>query len=610
MCGIVGYTGTCEATPFLLHGLEKLVYRGYDSAGIAVGANGGIGIRKVAGPVEDLARSIAAAPLRGRAGLGHTRWATHGEPSEVNAHPHSDCDGKLALVHNGIIENADTLRRELEAAGHRFRTSTDTEVLVHLIEDAEGEDLASRVRSALAPVEGSYGIAVMSSAAPDTIVAVRRGSPVLVGIGEGEHFVASDISAVQSHADWVVHLLDGDIAVVTPEGYRILDQDGAIPLRPLVPVSWSSDTIDLGTFDTFMLKEIFEQPDAIRRTLGEGKIRGGGMVLESWGLPAERCREIQRIEILGCGTSWHAGIIGRYIMEETIGIPVQVEYASEYRYGSQIRVPGTLTVAISQSGETADTLEALRAAKKSGSFVLGIVNVVGSSIDRECDAVIHLEAGPEIGVASTKAFACQVVALNLLALAIGRARGTLSEEETELMVRELTRLPEVVHRALEVNDQIEGIARQFQDARGFLYMGRGVSFPVALEGALKLKEVSYIYAEGYPAAEMKHGPIALVDSDTPTVFVVPRDGLYRKVLSNIQEVKARGGRIIAICCEEAERELAGLAEHMVRVPCSLHPLFSPLSTVIPLQLLAYHVAVLRGCNVDRPRNLAKSVTVE
>ncbi len=613
MCGIVGYTGRREAPPILLEGLQRLVYRGYDSAGLAVSSNGTLAIRKMAGPVEDLSQDILQTPLRGVAGIGHTRWATHGAPTTLNAHPHTDCSGRIALVHNGIIENADRLRAELSASGHTFRTDTDTEVLAHLIEDAPGECLEDRVRAVIGRVKGSYGIAVVGTAEPGKIVAVRQGSPVLLGLSEGGTFVASDAAAVRSHTDEVVYLLDGDLAVITADGYQIRRGNGTIPLRRPTRVAWSADAVELAGFERYMLKEIFEQPDAIRRTIASWSARNESEdALAQCNLTPLECRTFERIQIVACGTSWHAGLIGRYILEEMTGIPVQVEYASEYRYKCQLPLPGTLTLAISQSGETADTLEALRRAQSEGSHVLGIVNTVGSTIARESDGVMYLAAGPEIGVASTKAFTSQLVALLLLGLTFGEARGALAPPRARELEGELRKLPELVRRSLEVDREIKELAKIVSNPRGFLYLGRGVSFPVALEGALKLKEVSYLHAEGYPAAEMKHGPIALVDDDTPVVFVAPRDGLYRKVLANIQEVKARGGRIIAICAEEDEEEmeLARLADHRVHVPCPSDPLLTPVTTVVPLQLLAYHVAMLRGCNVDRPRNLAKSVTVE
>src|SRR6266513_1774278 len=546
MCGIVGYVGPKEAVSFLVEGLARLEYRGYDSAGVAVLNGGGVETRKLAGRIAGLRELLTRTPVHGRCGIGHTRWATHGAPTERNAHPHIDCTRTVALVHNGIIENADVLRKRLEQDRYRFVSETDTETLVHLIEESPGATLEERVIAALDHVDGTYGIAVVAEADPGKIVVARRGSPVLLGVGDGEYLVASDASAVLGHTRSVVYLNDGDVAVGTAR-------------------------------------------------------------LNGLNLTAEQCGAIRGIVIVACGTSWHAGLVGRQVLEELAGIPVSVEYASEYRYRRQLRLPGTVTIAISQSGETADTLEALRAAKVMGSTVLGLVNVVGSTIAREADGGIYLHAGPEIGVASTKAFTSQVVALLLLGLYLGRQRG-LDAEEGRRLVSQLVRLPELVERALAVEPQVRALAERYADARNALYLGRGANFPVALEGALKLKEISYIHAEGYPAAEMKHGPIALIDENMPVVCLAPKDPVYAKVVSNMQEVKARGGRIIAIT-SEGNGDLSHLADHQVAVPAS-PPLIAPVLTVIPLQLLAYHIAVLRGCDVDRPRNLAKSVTVE
>ncbi|TMG13906.1 MAG: glutamine--fructose-6-phosphate transaminase (isomerizing) [Chloroflexi bacterium] len=609
MCGIVGYVGPREAAAVLVEGLSRLEYRGYDSAGVAVLNGGGVETRKLAGRIGRLRDLLSEAPLHGSCGIGHTRWATHGAPTERNAHPHCDCSGTLALVHNGIIENADVLRTRLEREGHRFTTETDTETLAHLIEDSVGETLEERVMAALAHVEGTYGMAVVCEADPGKIVVARRGSPVLLGVGDGEFLVASDASAVLAHTRSVVYLNDGDVAVVTRSGYRVLDSHAQEQDRAVDDIEWDLDAIALGGYPHFMLKEICEQAETVRSTLrgrllgGEGTARLNGLNLT----PAQ-CSRIRRIVIVACGTSWHAGLVGRHILEELTEIPVSVEYASEYRYRRPLRVPGTLTVAISQSGETADTLEAIRAARAVGSRVIGLVNVVGSSIAREADGGIYLHAGPEIGVASTKAFTSQIVALLLLGLYLGRQREQLGIEDGQRLVAELRALPDLVARTLDLDPQVRELAARYADARNALYLGRGMNFPVALEGALKLKEISYIHAEGYPAAEMKHGPIALIDENLPVVCLAPKDPVYPKVLSNMQEVKARGGRIIAIT-SEANGDLRHLADHQLRVP-ACPPLLSPVLTVIPLQLLAYHIAVLRGCDVDRPRNLAKSVTVE
>jgi glutamine---fructose-6-phosphate transaminase (isomerizing) len=609
VCGIVGYVGAREASPILLEGLARLEYRGYDSAGIAVQNGQGIVTRKLAGRVPGLAGLIDREPVHGSCGIAHTRWATHGAPTDGNAHPHVDCRGDVALVHNGIVENADLLRARLEGTGHHFTTETDTEVLAHLVEDAAGATLEERVLAALAPVEGTYGLAVVSAREPRKIVVARRGSPVLLGVGDGEYFVASDANAVVAHTRSVVYLNDGDLAVLTPDGYRVLDGEAREQHRAVADVEWDLEAIALGSYAHFMRKEICEQPESVRNTLrgrlvpADGTARLNGLNLS----PAESGR-IRRIVIVGCGTSWHAGLVGRHALEELAGIPVDVEYASEYRYRRQLRIPGTITIAISQSGETADTLEALRAARAAGSRVLGLVNVVGSTIAREADGGIYLHAGPEIGVASTKAFCSQVVALLLLALFLGRRRELLGLEEGRRLAAELARLPDLVARTLELEPQVRRVAEQYGGVSNALYLGRGVNYPVALEGALKLKEISYIHAEGYPAAEMKHGPIALIDENMPVVCIAPKDHVFAKVVSNMQEVRARRGRIIAIT-SEGNGDLGRVADHQLRVP-ACDPLLSPVLTVIPLQLLAYHIAVGRGCDVDRPRNLAKSVTVE
>ncbi len=608
MCGIVAYVGPRDPAPILLEGLRRLEYRGYDSAGVAVQNGAGIAVSKLAGRVSKLKELLSREPLCGTAGIAHTRWATHGAPTQRNAHPHIDCTGRIALVHNGIIENADVLRAALERAGHRFSTETDTETLAHLIEEAPGATLERRVIAALEHVHGTYGLAVISADEPGKVVAARLGSPVLLGIGEDELFVASDASAVLEHTRSVVYLDDGDIAVLTPTEYHVIDSESHVQLRSVADIAWDLTAIELGGYPHFMLKEICEQPDTVQSTLrGRLLFDDGRARLNGLNLAPEDCADVRRIVIVACGTSWHAGLVGRHIIEELARIPVQVEYASEYRYRRQVGVPGTLTVAISQSGETADTLEAMRAARAAGSQVVGVVNVVGSTIARESDGGIYLHAGPEIGVASTKAFTSQIVALALLGLYLARERGMSLERGQELVCR-LAQLPQLVRRALELAPVVEALARGHASQHNFLYLGRGVSFPVALEGALKLKEISYIHAEGYPAAEMKHGPIALIDQSMPVVFVAPKDEVYPKVLSNMREVKARGGRIIAVT-SDGNGDLTALADHQLRVPATA-PLLSPVLTTIPQQLLAYHIAVLRGCDVDRPRNLAKSVTVE
>src|SRR5213594_944606 len=602
MCGVVGYVGSKDAVPVLLDGLARLEYRGYDSAGVAVLNGHGLETRKLAGRVQGLRDLLGRSPVLGSCGIGHTRWATHGAPNDCNAHPHLDCDGALALVHNGIIENADVLRARLTQEGHRFATETDTETLAHLIEDSPGATLEERVIAALGHVEGTYGVAVIAETEPGKIVVARRGSPVLLGVGDGEFLVASDASAVLAHTRSVVYLNDGDVAVVTPDGYRVLDREARVQDRAVDDIEWDLEALALGGYPHFMLKEISEQSETVRSTLrGRLLFTEGTARLNGLNLTPDQCARIRRIVVLACGTSWHAGLVGRHVIEELAGIPVSVEYASEFRYRRQLRVPGTLTIAISQSGETADTLEALRAAKAAGS------TVVGSTIAREADGGVYLHAGPEIGVASTKAFTSQLVALLLLGLYLGRQRG-LPVEQGRRLVEQLAGLPELVARTLELEREVAQLAQRYADATNALYLGRGVNFPVALEGALKLKEISYIHAEGYPAAEMKHGPIALIDANMPVVFIAPKDEVYAKVVSNMQEVRARGGRIIAVT-SDGNGDLRHLVDHQLRVPASA-PLLSPLLTVIPLQLLAYHIAVRRGCDVDRPRNLAKSVTVE
>jgi glucosamine--fructose-6-phosphate aminotransferase (isomerizing) len=622
MCGIIGYVGSRQASEVLVRGLKRLEYRGYDSAGVAIQNGAGIGVRKVAGRVGALESLVTRRPVLGTAGIGHTRWATHGAPIRRNAHPHRGCGRDLALVHNGIIENAAALRTMLSSSGHTFRTDTDTEVLVHLIEEMPGQILEKRVAAALRMVQGTYGIAVMTYREPGKIVAARRGSPVLLGVGEGECFVASDTSAVLDHTRTVVYLEDGDLAVMTDHGYVIRDGEGCERVRATSRVGWTADAMELGGYPHYMLKEIHEQPTTLRATL-RGRLRpsfpdsdrsdapgpgGDGPVgLEGLNLSDAQLAAMESVTILACGTSWHAGLVGRHVIEGLVGIPVRVEYASEYRYQRLLDLDDTLVLAISQSGETADTLEAMRAAKSAGARIAGIVNVVGSTIAREADGGMYLHAGPEVGVASTKAFTAQVAALILLALKLAHVRG-VPEARLRPIASGLERIPELIGRVLELEPAIRGIAETYADTRNALYLGRGVNFPVALEGALKLKEISYIHAEGLPAAEMKHGPIALIDENMPVVFVAPRDAVYEKVVSNIQEVKARGGRIIAIATE-GDDDLSELADHVLHVPAVLSEL-SPLVTAVPLQLLAYHIAVLRGCDVDRPRNLAKSVTVE
>jgi glutamine---fructose-6-phosphate transaminase (isomerizing) len=617
MCGIVGYIGAQEVTPLLLAGLKRLEYRGYDSAGIVVSNNGKLEVRKEAGKIADLEGSLRARPLHGWYGIGHTRWATHGAPTTRNAHPHLSETGEFAVVHNGIVENAGTLRKRLQELGHVFASDTDTEVLVHLIEEVydagdgrAGESLERAVEAALSRVEGTYGIAVVSTRDPGKIVVARLGSPLLIGVGEqGETFVASDAAAVIAHTRDVVYLDDGDMATITKDGYTVHRPKQGPVSRPVHTVDWDLDEVERGGYAHFMLKEIMEQPETLRETMRgrlleeEGNVKLGGVT----GMD-EELTAVKRVVILGCGTSWHSGLIGEYLLEDIARIPTEVEYASEFRYRRPVVEPGTLAIAISQSGETADTLWAMREAKQLGATTLGVVNAVGSTIARETDAGVYLHAGPEIGVASTKAFTSQVVVLTLITIHLGRLRGTLTAARGREIVRALHNLPEQVATILKLDDQIRSLAETYRDARNFLYLGRGYNFPAALEGALKLKEISYIHAEGYPAAEMKHGPIALIDEDMPVVVIAPRDAVYEKVRSNIDEVKARGGHIIGVISEDDE-ELGDVVDHVIRIPRT-HDALAPILASVPLQLLAYHIAVLRGCDVDQPRNLAKSVTVE
>jgi glucosamine--fructose-6-phosphate aminotransferase (isomerizing) len=609
MCGIVGYVGARTATPLLIEGLKRLEYRGYDSAGVATLDDGGrLGIRRAAGKIGKLEAVLAADPLPGRQGIAHTRWATHGPPTERNAHPHLSQDGTIAVVHNGIVENAPLLRQELQARGYAFASDTDTEVLAHLIQEAYAGSLEAAVIEALWQVEGTYGIAVLSSREPGTLVAARKGSPLLVGLGQGEHFVASDASAILSHTRDVVYLDDGDVAVVTRDGYRVLDLEASLRDKPVSRIDWDIQQIERGGFPHFMLKEIYEQPATLENTmrgrliLEEGFSKLGGLNISRDDLLA-----IDNIIITACGTSWHSALIGELMIEELCRIPVEVEYASEFRYRNPIVTPRTLCIVISQSGETADTLAAMREAKRRGARTLGLVNVVGSTIAREDDGGIYLHAGPEIGVASTKAFTSQVVALALFTLKLARLRD-LSVARGREIAQALANLPGQVQQILDRAAEVEELAEEFKRAANFLYLGRGYNFPAALEGALKLKEISYIHAEGYPAAEMKHGPIALIDELMPVVCIAPHDAVFDKIVSNIQEVKARKGRVIAITTRD-EPALRGAVDHEFRIPETVD-LLTPVLASIPLQLLAYHIAVKRGCNVDQPRNLAKSVTVE
>jgi len=611
MCGIVGYVGPRQVQEILVQGLKRLEYRGYDSAGLAVlGSDGAMDVVKKPGKLSALEQALECHPLEGTCGIGHTRWATHGAPNETNAHPHVS-GSDIALVHNGIIENAESIRAHLRGAGYAFESETDTETVVHLIDHLwmDDDSLEAAVAAALQHVDGAYGIAVVSARDPDKIVVARHGSPLLIGVGKnGEMLAGSDAAAVVAHTRDVVYLDDGDYAVLTPDGYTTYSLGGAEVSRDVHEVTWDVGAIEKGGFEHFMLKEIFEQPSSLRDVMRgrlleeEGDARLGGIAQHQFDLG-----RIQRIVVTACGTSWHAGLVGEYMLEEIARIPTDVEYASEFRYRNPVLEEGTLALAVSQSGETADTLAAVREAKQRGLTTMGIVNAVGSTIARDTDFGVYLHAGAEIGVASTKAFTSQMVALALFTLYLGRRRD-MSVVQGREFVQALQRLPEQVEEILELNDQIRAVAEAYSEARNFLYLGRGYQFPVALEGALKLKEVSYIHAEGYPAAEMKHGPIALIDDDMPVVVLAPRDPVYQKVVSNIEEVKARGGHIIAVVSDDAP-ELQGKVDHIIRVPQTL-PALLPVLTTVPLQLLAYHMAVIRGADVDQPRNLAKSVTVE
>ncbi|GAB1344728.1 glutamine--fructose-6-phosphate transaminase (isomerizing) [Gemmatimonas sp.] len=608
MCGIVGYVGDRIATPMLIEGLKRLEYRGYDSAGVAIMNGKGVETRRAAGKISRLESAIAANPVEGTLGIAHTRWATHGPPTENNAHPHVSQNGKIAVVHNGIIENATVLKAGLEARGYVFKSDTDTEVLAHLIETAYAGNLEAAVIEALNQVDGTYGIAVISSDERDKIVAARKGSPLLVGIGEGEYYIASDASAILSHTRHVVYLDDGDIAVVTKDGYKVLDLDATIREKPVTRIEWDLAQIERGGYPHFMLKEIFEQPTTVENTMrGRLILEEGFSKLGGLNISKEDLLGIDNIIITACGTSWHSALIGEMMIEELCRIPVEVEYASEFRYRNPIVTPRTLCIVISQSGETADTLAAMREAKRRGARTLGLVNVVGSTIAREDDGGIYLHAGPEIGVASTKAFTSQVVALALFTLKLARLRD-LSVARGREIAQALAQLPAQIQSILDRAEEIEALAEEFKRASNFLYLGRGFNFPAALEGALKLKEISYIHAEGYPAAEMKHGPIALIDEMMPVVCIAPHDAVFDKITSNIQEVKARKGKVIAITTRD-EPSLAGKIDYEFRIPETVD-LLTPILASVPLQLLAYYIAVKRGCNVDQPRNLAKSVTVE
>ncbi|MEW6319563.1 MAG: glutamine--fructose-6-phosphate transaminase (isomerizing) [Acidobacteriota bacterium] len=616
MCGIIGYIGARPVVPLLIDGLRRLEYRGYDSAGVAVvGSNGHLDIRRSAGKLANLEGVLEQSPLEGLYGLGHTRWATHGRPTEENAHPHRDCTGRLVVVHNGIIENYLELKRELQGQGHTFVTETDTEVVAHLVErEWRGDGLEAAVRRAMARLRGLFAIVLLSADDPEKIVAVRNGPPVVVGIGDQEYFVASDIPALLQHTRDVVFLGDREMVVVTRAGAAFTDLDGRSLARPTQRVTWDPVMAEKAGYKHFMLKEIFEQPNAVRETiLGRVSLDAGEVFLDEMALTADDFRAIDKVSLIACGTSWHAALVGKFLIEGMARIPVEVDYGSEYRYRDPIVDRQTLAVVITQSGETADTLAALREARGKGARSLAICNVVGSMATREADGTIYTHAGPEIGVASTKAFTCQLVALHLLALQLAQVRGTMDAAARRAHIEALLRLPQHLEDVLGTTARtVEDIAGRLHARTDFLYLGRGINYPIALEGALKLKEISYIHAEGYPAGEMKHGPIALIDENLPVVAIAPRDAVHEKMLGNIQEAKARGGSVIALVTE-GDGALGEILDPATDFVLSLPPLpdsIAPVAIVLPLQLLAYHIAVRRGCDVDQPRNLAKSVTVE
>lgn len=608
MCGIIGYTGKRNAVSVVIEGLKRLEYRGYDSAGVAYFSNNGIEVRRCTGKIKELASLLESQNPSSHTTIGHTRWATHGRPSEENAHPHRS--NGIVLVHNGIIENYLSLKKKLTGKGYSFTSETDTEVLCHLINDyAKKHSLEDAVREALKEVDGSYAIAVIKEDEPDKIVGVRKDSPLVVGIGDGESFVASDIPAFLSYSRDVIFLNDGEMVVLTSSGVKITGLDGVPVQKDVRSVSWSPSMAEKDGYKHFMLKEINEQPRAIADTLrGRFNAETGDVNFDEFGFARKELKAVEKVFIVACGTSYHAAIIGKYIIESLVRIPVEVDIASEFRYRNPILKSGDLMIVITQSGETADTLAAQREAKKLGAKVLCICNVVGSTASREADAVFYTHSGPEIGVASTKAFTTQIVGLYLLAVGIGKIKSIISEDISKEFLKELLMLPGKVEEILDKDENIKNIAKDLFKAKDFLYLGRGINYPVALEGALKLKEISYIHAEGYPAGEMKHGPIALIDEELPVVILAPRDRLYEKIASNIQEVKSRGGNIVVVT-NDADDDACGNSGKCILVPKS-NPYLSTVLMAIPMQLLAYHIGVLRGCDVDQPRNLAKSVTVE
>ena len=616
MCGIVGYIGKRNVINILIDGLKRLEYRGYDSAGVAFWKDDKIEVLKMAGKVTELEKILVGVGSSSNIGIAHTRWATHGIPNDINAHPHIDCTGNIAVVHNGIVENYQSLKTKLEREGHIFKSQTDTEVIAHLLEEFYRiyGDVEVAVRNLFFEVKGTFGLAIISSYEPDKIIVARRGSPIAIGIGEGENVAASDATAIIGITRNVIFLDDDEYAVITRDNVSVKKVDhrkfAVSELdKEIFKIEFELEQIEKGGFPHFMLKEIFEQPESIMNSMrGRVLIEQGDAKLGGLSDVMDKVLNARRFIIAACGTSWHAGLVGKYMIEQLAKVPVVVEYASEFRYRDPVIYPDDVAWFISQSGETADTLAALRLVKERGATALGIVNVVGSTIARESDAGVYIHAGPEIGVASTKAFTSQLVVLALITLLVGRRNGNISLEQGRKIAEEIMKLSEKVREILKLNNFIEEIADKFKDHRNFLYLGRGYNYPVALEGALKLKEISYIHAEGYPAAEMKHGPIALIDENMPVVFIAPRDSIYEKVLSNMEEVKARRGKIISIITEPDEK-VVKISDYVIQIPQTIEMLM-PILTVIPLQLLAYHIAVKRGCDVDQPRNLAKSVTVE
>src|SRR5512146_1785576 len=624
MCGIVGYVGQKQVVPVIIDGLRRLEYRGYDSAGIAVAGNGdGLQVRRAEGKLRNLEEVIRLKPLDGTYGIGHTRWATHGRPTEENAHPHRDCSGRIVVVHNGIIENYLSLKKRLAEEGHKFTTETDTEVIAHLVEkhlkapSGNGRpSLEDAVRRTVKELTGVFALAVISADAPNKIVAARNGPPAVIGLGNDEYFVASDVPAILYHTRDLFFLADGDLAVITPSGVQLTDFDGQRIERQVQHVTWDPIMAEKGGFKHFMLKEIYEQPRAVRdTTLGRVSLDSGRVFLDEMEITPDDFRNFKKVNIAACGTSWHSAQAGKFMLERLARIPVEVDYASEYRYRDPILGPDALTMLITQSGETADTIAALREARAKGSKTLGIANVVGSMVTREANGTVYTHAGPEIGVASTKAFTAQLTALFLFALYMAEVRGTLTPDQAKHYIAELGKMPGKLESVLAREEEAEDLAKEYQRAQDFLFLGRGIHYPIALEGALKLKEISYIHAEGYPAGEMKHGPNALIDENLPVVILATRDPndhesmvRYEKTISNLKEVKARSGRVIALATD-GDDEIKEAADHVLYVPPAPEEL-SPILEIVPLQLLAYHIAVRRGCDVDQPRNLAKSVTVE